>query len=148
LSGETRNPQAATDPFAPARRPGVLRLETLDSHLPPAIERPPVPPPGRRSPFSPGILDDRDPPGERKRADDEDEKPDLEPELRADLRKKIDRDIRDMLGRQLRDLDVNVTKKGVVEVEFRTRWFWQRRAARRAIESLPFGDRLDLQIKD
>lgn len=72
-----------------------------------------------------------------------------EPTTDADVKRKIDRQIRDLLGDKLQFLEVRVSGKNVLIVAESAR-FWQRRAVRRTLETLPglSGYRVKIELDD
>jgi hypothetical protein len=59
-----------------------------------------------------------------------------EPTSDAAVRRKIERQIRDTLGERVRSIEVRVSGRNVLIVAKASR-FWQKRAVRRALETLP-----------
>lgn len=59
-----------------------------------------------------------------------------EPEGDAAIKRKIEKQIRDTLGDRVRSVEVRVSGKNVLVVAQATR-FWQKRAVRRSLETLP-----------
>jgi hypothetical protein len=76
----------------------------------------------------------------------QDNPPTLDRAERNRLRDFAEQSIRSTLGRQIRSLDVDVDSEGRIDVRLRTRWPWQRRGARRAIENLPFAQKHELRV--
>jgi hypothetical protein len=62
--------------------------------------------------------------------------PSTDPASEAALKRRIERQIHDSLGDRVRDVEVRVVGPEVA-VRARATRFWQRRAVRRALESLP-----------
>ena len=62
-----------------------------------------------------------------------------EPESDAAIKRKIEKTIRDTLGDRVRSVEVRVSGKNVLVVAQATR-FWQKRAVRRSLETLPVLD--------
>ncbi len=59
-----------------------------------------------------------------------------EPATDASVKRKIERQIRETLGDRVRSVEVRVSGRNVLIVAKATR-FWQRRAVRQALETLP-----------
>jgi hypothetical protein len=70
-----------------------------------------------------------------------------EPVTDASVKRKIEKQIRDTLGDRVRSVEVRVSGRNILIVAQATR-FWQKRAVRRALETLPaldgYGARIDL----
>jgi hypothetical protein len=133
------SPPPDANPFTSNPAPGVLRLEPLED---------PDDPFHSTAPRSIDSIPRRTAPNRLNPDAEKETEPALDPEVRAEIRRRTERQIREALGRQLRDLEVAVKPNGKIEVDFRTRWFWQRRAAKQTIESLPITDRFDLRVLD
>jgi hypothetical protein len=72
-----------------------------------------------------------------------------EPKSDGEVKRKIERQIRENLGDRVRSVEVRVNGKNVLVVARASR-FWQKRAVRRALETLPAlsGYRAHVELDD